>query len=164
MDLASNQTVTGNKTFTGTIGVNHLYESIGNLGSYSGSRPEISMDYYLQGNSLLVASNNNITGNMIFSISNIPYGGTGTTVPSHVSYSFTLILRGNPTVFCNMVNIRTLDPQGGSVSTNSITPISSGGLTNVTIASGATTTVQQFNVIFLGSSTPVVFTNLLSMF
>jgi hypothetical protein len=34
----------------------------------------------------------------------------------------------------------------------------------VTIASGATTTVQQFNIIFYGSATPVVFTNLLSMF
>jgi hypothetical protein len=164
MDLASNQTVTGNKTFSGTIGVSHLYESIGNLGSYTGARPEISMDYYLQGNSLLVASNNNITSNMIFSITNIPYGGSTPIVPSHISYSFTLILRGSPTFFCNTVNIRTINSDGTSSSVTSLPPISSGGLTNVTIASGATTTVQQFNIIFIGSATPVVFTNLLSMF
>jgi autotransporter-associated beta strand protein len=159
---SGNTTMRGTKTFLGTVGVNHLYEGIGNIGSVTGARPVISVDYNSQGNSLLVATNNNITTNMIFSISNIPYNDTVSTVPTFVSYSFTLILRNSPTFFCNTVNVRIAGP---SSTVTSLNPISYGGLTNVTIASGATYTVQQFNVLFLfGNATPTVFTNVLSMF
>jgi hypothetical protein len=50
------------------------------------------------------------------------------------------------------------------VNSTSVVPISSGGFSNITINQNATHTLQQFNIMFIGGPTPIVITNLVSLF
>jgi hypothetical protein len=102
-------------------------------------------------------------------ISNIPYGTSpaAITTGSFSSLTFTTIVRipaSQAFYYANIANIST-----GARSTGvTVTPVASGGLSAITVPTSTFTTtgylVQQFNVIFPGSSTtPIVFTNVLWM-
>jgi hypothetical protein len=50
------------------------------------------------------------------------------------------------------------------INSTTITPISSGGFSSISINSSATYTLQQFNILYIGSATPIVVTNLVSLY
>jgi hypothetical protein len=156
----------GNKYFTGVTGINRLFENIGNLGAMVAMlNGNIVVDCGLQSNSVIYCDMSGVTQNYRLFLSNIPYGSSG-AIPnnSFSSLTFTTIVNIPTTqttyYWANSANIRIV---GGSDST--VTPVSSGGLSNIAAPTTAPKyLVQQFNIVFPGSSTPIIFTNVLWMY
>ena len=77
-----------------------------------------------------------------------------TSVPtSNTLITYTISLMMPNKFYANAINING----------TAHTMISNGGLVNITINGSATYVLQQISIIFLNSSTPVVMTNVLSL-
>jgi hypothetical protein len=159
-----NLTVSGNKYLTGTTGVNRLYENMGNLTTVIGNNGNIVIDYNTVGNGVVYGNMSGVVGNMRLTLSNIPYS---TIIPtgSFSSVSITAILFIPSSQAAYIANTVTVS-SSGTASSTVITPLSSGGLSNISLPTLGTARylVQQFNVIFPGTSTPIIFTNVLWMY
>jgi uncharacterized protein YuzE len=143
--LAGTETVTGIKTFSannifsGTNNFNLINE---NINYVSGVTTSLSLDYTSCKGINLIATP---TSNYSLAITNVPTGSTNAT------YTVTLITTAK--YYVNSITING----------TSRTLVAGGGLANVSINASATHVMQQLNICFLNSSTPVVTTNVISL-
>ena len=164
------QTISGMSSYLTSTTASSTYQTISGMSSYLLSSTasstyapllnavlnvnEISENVYNGGTgSSLSLSYTGIKGiiyftpsaNFTLTLTNIPASNLST-------YSITLIY--NVKFYANYI----------SVNGSAITMISGGGLSNISINSSATYVMQQINICFLNSSTPIVITNVLSLF
>jgi len=84
--------------------------------------------------------------------------------------NFELVVTNVPTTSTNKVYNITLMINGStyantcSINGTSVSMIADGGLSNITIDAGTSYVLQQFNIMFLNSSVPVVVTNVVSLY
>jgi hypothetical protein len=143
--LSGTETITGAKTFSGNnvfSSYNHVNQ-FGELLYNAGSGTSLSLTY------------TSINGLIYYSPS-ANYTLTLTSVPSPTSnkevYSLTFIY--DTKFYANAI----------SVNGSSYTMKSSGGLSNISVSASATHVLQQINIVYLNSATPVVFTNVMSLY
>jgi hypothetical protein len=154
--------MSGNKYFTGYTGVSRIFENIANVGTVSNGN--IDIDYYTLGNGVVYGNMSGATSNIRVRIANIPYGTTiASSSFASVSITAILIIPANQAPYiANQYSVST-----GAINTTMSVPYFSGGNSSVTLASTSSTSaqylVQQFNLVFTGTSTPVVFTNVIWM-
>jgi hypothetical protein len=162
--FSNNISLLGVKTFNGNVVLNGntFSNSLFDLSKVSekisvaspGVNGNIALSYTTANAIIYATLPVTATANFSMSVSNLP-------VPSDVantycSYSLTLLL--NVTNAKKIANVAVIN---GS----SYTPISSGGtLSSYTVDAGASLVLQQFNIMYLGSSTPRVVTNILSLY
>ena len=139
-NLTSNNTISGINTFSNYNYVNEIAEQIN---SVSGITTALSLSYtsckginYIQ----------TPTSNFSLALTNIP------TLNTNSTYTISLMILAK--FYCNSI----------TVNGSSYTMIAGNGLTNISVNSGATYVIQQINVMFLNSSTPIVVTNIVSLF
>jgi hypothetical protein len=169
-DLSMN----GNKTFLSYTGLSKIYERITSLSSGTGinqidiSAANIRLDYNTIANTVIYANiSSNISGtgaNLRVSLINVPYSSSLIANGEFCSLSFTLILIvpvNRTASFANSIMVSTTNNPAGSA-----TPLNfPGGASSTSIAIPANSglnnrfVIQQFNMVFPGSSTPFVFTN-----
>jgi hypothetical protein len=138
VDLSDNQTISGTKTFNNYQIVERMAEQVHNAGSGSA----LSLSYA------------SIKGIVFYSPS-ANYTLTLTNVPitsSNMTYTLTLIY--NTKFYANAITVN-----GTSYTMRAI-----GGLSNITINTSALTVMQQINILFLNSSTPIITTSVASLF
>jgi hypothetical protein len=137
--LSSNNSFSGNNVFSSYNHVNQFGELLYNAGSGT----SLSLTY------------TSINGLIYYSPS-ANYTLTLTSVPSPTSnkevYSLTFIY--DTKFYANAI----------SVNGSSYTMKSSGGLSNISVSASATHVLQQINIVYLNSATPVVFTNVMSLY
>jgi hypothetical protein len=143
--LSGTETITGAKTFSGNnvfSSYNHVNQ-FGELLYNAGSGTSLSLTY------------TSINGLIYYSPS-ANYTLTLTSVPSPTSnkevYSLTFIY--DTKFYANAI----------SVNGSSYTMKSGGGLSNISVNASSTHVLQQINIVYLNSATPVVFTNVMSLF
>jgi exosome complex RNA-binding protein Rrp42 (RNase PH superfamily) len=144
--LAGTETITGvktfsaNNTFSGTNSLNLINETVNSVSSITTA---LSLDYttckginYIQ----------TPTSNFSLAITNVPTGSTNAV------YTITLMMAVKYYANSCTVNGTSRTMQFG------------GGAANVSINASANYVMQQVNVMFLNSSTPIVSSNVLSLF
>jgi hypothetical protein len=131
--------LSSNNTLSGTNNINMLNENINYI---SGVTTSLSLDYSTCKGINLVATP---TANYSCAITNVPTGSTNAT------YTVTLITTAK--YYVNSITINGA----------SRTLVAGGGLANVSINGSATHVMQQLNICFLNSSTPIVTTNVISL-
>jgi uncharacterized protein YuzE len=138
--LASSSTYSGNNTFSGTNSVNIINETVNSVSSITTA---LSLDYttckginYIQ----------TPTSNFSLALTNIPTGSTNAV------YTITLMMAVKYYANSCTVNGTSRTMQFG------------GGSANVSVHASANYVLQQVNVMFLNSSTPIVSSNVLSLF
>jgi arginine deiminase len=144
--LSGTETVTGVKTFSannvfsGTNNFNMLNE---NINYVSGITTSLSLDYTsgCKGVNLIATP----TANYSLAITNVPTGSTNAT------YTITLISTAK--YYVNSI----------TVNGTSRTIYASGGTSNISVSASASYVMQQLNICFLNSSTPVVFSSVMSI-
>ena len=149
---AGDITMAGTKTFTGTVNMqgtvflDQLFEKITDLPITTNV-----MTYTIS------TGNNSIISNTVpASISNFKFAISNLTAASFTSYTFTLILDvSNTKIFANTMSVNGTDA----------TLQTSGGLTSITINSTTKYVIQQFNVMYWGSTViPIVFTSVIQLY
>ena len=144
--------MSGTKTFTGTVNMqgtvflDQVFEKITDLPITTNI-----MSYRIS------TGNNSIISNTVpASISNFSFDISGLTAVSFTSYTFTLILDvSNSKIFANTM----------AVNGTPATLQTSGGLTSITISNTTRYVIQQFNVMYWGSTTtPIVFTSIIQLY
>jgi hypothetical protein len=120
-----------------------------NMSNVAISANTITCNYTTNANAVIFASPTT-TANLTLNVQNVPVPST-----NFGAYSLSVFLPVSTYKVCvsNVV-----------VNSANVVPISSGGFSNITINQNATYTLQQFNIMFIGSSTPIVITNLVSLF
>jgi hypothetical protein len=132
--LAGTESITGAKTF------NLINE---NINYVSGVTTSLSLDYTTCKGINLIATP---SANYSLAISNVPSGSTNAT------YTVTLI-----TTAKYYVNSITVNGTSRTIYAN-------GGTANISINASSVYSMQQLNICFLNSSTPVVFSSVMSIF
>jgi hypothetical protein len=131
--------LSSNNSFSGTNNVNLINE---NINYVSGVTTSLSLDYTTCKGINLIATP---TSNYSLAITNVPTGST------NAIYTVTLITTAK--YYVNSI----------TVNGTSRTLVAGAGLANVSINASATHVMQQLNICFLNSSTPVVTTNVISL-
>ncbi len=137
-NLSGNNVITGNNSFNGVNTLSQCGENSYNAGSGG----NLSLNY----NNIKGIINYTPTTNFLLTLSNVPTTNTNAT--------YSLMFIHNAKFFCNTITINGI----------SYTIKAGGGLANIVINSNATQVFQSINISFLNSSSPVVFTNVNSMF
>jgi hypothetical protein len=127
-----------NASLTGITTVNEISEQVYN----SGSGTNLSLTYTSIKGIIYYSPSANFT----LTLTSIP------TSSNNETYSLTFIY--NTKYYCNAI----------SVNGTSYTMLAGGGLSNISINSSASYVMQQVSIMFLNSSTPVIVTNVLSLF
>jgi hypothetical protein len=132
--------LSSNNTLSGTNNINMLNE---NINCVSGVTTSLSLDYTsgCKGINLIATP----TSNYSLAVTNVPTGSTNAT------YSITLITTAK--FYVNSI----------TVNGTSRTIYASGGTSNISVNGSASYVMQQLNICFLNSSTPVVFSSVLSI-
>jgi hypothetical protein len=131
--------LSSNNALTGTNTINMLNE---NINYVSGVTTSLSLDYSTCKGVNLIATP---TANYSLAITNVPTGSTNAT------YTVTLVTTAK--YYVNSI----------TVNGTSRTIYASGGTSNVSVNGSAAYVMQQLNICFLNSSTPVVFSSVLSI-
>ncbi len=138
LHLSGAETITSTKTFNNYQVVERMAEQIYNANT--GSALSLSYDS-IKGIIYFTP-----TANYTLTLTNIP------TTNTNISYTLTFIY--NAKFYCNNI----------SVNGTTYTMRAIGGLSNITIDTSALNVMQQINILFLNSSTPIVTTSVVSLF
>jgi len=136
--LSQDETITGTKTFNNYQVVERMAEQVYNAGSGT----SLSLSYTSIKGIIYYSPSANYT----LTLSNVP------TTSTTMIYTLTLIY--NTKFYANAINING----------TAYTMRAGGGLANITVDENAVNVIQQINIMFLNSSTPIVITNILSLF
>jgi adenosyl cobinamide kinase/adenosyl cobinamide phosphate guanylyltransferase len=143
--LSGTETISGVKTFSannvfsGTNNINMLNENINYVSSVTTS---LSLDYTICKGINLIATP---TSNYSLAITNVPTGSTNAV--------YTVTLLSTAKFYVNSI----------TVNGTSRTIYASGGTSNISINGSASYVMQQLNISYLNSSTPVVFSSVISI-
>jgi hypothetical protein len=131
--------LSSNNTLSGTNNVNMINE---NINYVSGVTTSLSLDYSTCKGINLIATP---SANYSFAITNVPTGSTNAV--------YTVTLLSTAKYYVNSI----------TVNGTSRTIYATGGTSNISINASASYVMQQLSVSFLNSSTPVVFSSVLSI-